>query len=176
MRFCQPRSLTVLLWDVLMHELALHRYTDLIFCHLIFIWCLVLKIRLNGVRLNGVRFLFLFSIVYILLISPKPTEEDVPYENDLSAIVHDINLDDSDENVKDDKTHGPGIKRLTAVHQGDEDERMVMVSLSSLTFLTDFIPYKVCTRPECDQPLEIRERHIGCGLILRWVRKYNIWN
>ena len=98
-------------------------------------------------------------------------QEEVQYENDLSAMVHDIDLDSSDENVKDEKTHGPGIKRLATVTEADEDERMVMVSQSSLSLLTDFIPYKVCTRPECAQPLEIKERHIGCGLILRWVRK-----
>lgn len=96
----------------------------------------------------------------------------MPYENDINAIIHDIDLDVSDQNVRVEQTPSPGIKKLQDVSPSDEEESMFMISRSSLAFLTDFIPYKQCSRPECGQQLEIKERRIGCGLFLRWVRHF----
>lgn len=102
--------------------------------------------------------------------SPEPEDaDDVPYENDINAIIHDIDLDVSDQNVRVEQTPSPGIKKLQDVSPSDEEESMFMISRSSLAFLTDFIPYKQCSRPECGQQLEIKERRIGCGLFLRWI-------
>lgn len=109
------------------------------------------------------------SKIYLYSQSPEDAD-DVPYENDINAIIHDIGLDISDQNERDEQPQGSGIRKLPDVNLSDEEEPMFMISKSSLAFLTDFIPYKKCLRPECQQQLEIKERHVGCGLILRWVR------
>ena len=103
--------------------------------------------------------------------SPSPENIlDAPIENDISADIHDINLDNNDEiGGAEVKCKGPGMRHIKALQLEDEDDPMFMVSRSSLSFLTDFVPYTLCTKQRCRQPVQIKERKVGTGLILRWV-------
>lgn len=85
----------------------------------------------------------------------------VEVNEDVHAEVHDINVDEDDE-----PTELPDMSALEDVTLEIMEDDMFIVTASCLMSLVKGLLVK-CQK--CDEPLEIKQRKNGCGVILTWV-------